>query len=143
MLWLIPRWRFWQKYVDQAVQDVGLGEWRITVQKEYSKSTEFIAWIVPNVPYRFATLSFAKAFFKLPPSEQRAIIAHELTHLWWATKNHIMDEMEKHVRGVVSVRAWDQIQWNLWDKQLCDAEEYGVEQISRLLMHAMTLPQSR
>ena len=111
----------------KSLKIVGLSDWKVTFRDELPEADEDgipLACIFCFEKYRTAEVLLSKEFWELSRAEQRATLAHELCHLFWARADSISEQLQ----GELSPRLY-----GMWKRNLGDAEEYCVEQMSRLL----------
>jgi hypothetical protein len=129
----IERIKKLQRYVNQSLEALTLGDWQVTVLRDPpddAPDRETSASIKTLEAYRVADMRVSARFFTLPRHEQRQAVAHELTHLWFARLGVVCEHAIKLAPGAQE----------FFEASYTDAEEYAVEQISRLLVPRLALP---
>ena len=117
-------------YLDEARRLLGLTEWRVTVSRD---AADLEAWadIDPHTQANSAELRVSADFWRQTPERQRAILAHELTHLITCRADQVVDHLEEPL---------GKLAWSVFAPQYETVAEQAVDRVSLLLAPLLPLP---
>lgn len=109
---------------------MGLEAWRLELSED-PPTDDVWAQVDAMAQYKSAKVEVDDGVFEWAPSKQRALFAHELSHLYTA---HMQDST-RALKKVLKKKTWQ-----LWDDAFDHAEESCVEELGRFFERLLPLP---